>query len=105
MILFAISVYDFLNFSVVVFMVGLWGLLVSRSNFLITLMSIEIMIFSVNINLIAFSVYFDDLSGQIFALFILGVAAAESALGLAIVVSYYRLRGLIALDALSSLKG
>lgn len=76
-----------------------------RKNFLVILMSIEIMLLAVNLNFIFFSIYLDDLIGQIFALYILTVAAAESAIGLAILVVYYRLRGIIAVDNISSLKG
>jgi NADH-quinone oxidoreductase subunit K len=77
----------------------------TRKNFLIILMSIEIMLLAVNLNFIFFSVYLDDLIGQMFALYILTVAAAESAIGLAILVVYYRLRGIIAIDNISTLKG
>jgi NADH-quinone oxidoreductase subunit K len=76
-----------------------------RKNFLVILMSIEIMLLAVNLNFIFFSIYLDDLIGQIFALYVLTVAAAESAIGLAILVVYYRLRGIIAVDNISSLKG
>jgi len=77
----------------------------TRKNFLIILMSIEIMLLAVNLNFIFFSVYLDDIIGQMFALYVLTVAAAESAIGLAILVVYYRLRGVIAIDNISSLKG
>ena len=76
-----------------------------RKNFLVILMSIEIMLLAVNLNFIFFSIYLDDLIGQIFALYVLTVRAAESSIGLAILVVYYRLRGIIAVDNISSLKG
>jgi NADH-quinone oxidoreductase subunit K len=87
------------------FFIGVWGIFMTRKNFLIILMSIEIMLLAVNLNFIFFSVYLDDLIGQMFALYILTVAAAESAIGLAILVVYYRLRGIIAIDNISTLKG
>lgn len=77
----------------------------TRKNFIIILMSIEMMLLSINLNFIFFSIYLDDLIGQLFALYILTVAAAESAIGLAILVVYYRLRGIIAIDNISTLKG
>jgi NADH-quinone oxidoreductase subunit K len=77
----------------------------TRKNFLVILMSIEIMLLAVNLNFIFFSVYLDDIIGQMFALYVLTVAAAESAIGLAILVVYYRIRGVIAIDNISALKG
>lgn len=87
------------------FLIGLWGIFLTRKNFIIILMSIEIMLLAINLNFIIFSVYLDDLLGQIFALFVLTVAAAESAIGLAILILYYRLRGYIAIDFMSTIKG
>ena len=87
------------------FIIGLWGIFVTRKNFIIILMSIEMMLLAINLNFIVFSVYLDDLLGQVFALFVLTVAAAESAIGLAILVVYYRLRGIISIDFISSIKG
>ena len=78
------------------FIIGLWGIFVTRKNFIIILMSIEMMLLAINLN---------DLLGQVFALFVLTVAAAESAIGLAILVVYYRLRGIISIDFISSIKG
>lgn len=77
----------------------------TRKNFIIILMSIEIMLLAINLNFIFFSLYLDDMLGQLFALYILTVAAAESAIGLAILVVYYRLKGIIAVDNISALKG
>lgn len=95
--------FFWLNF--LLFFIGIWGIFVTRKNFIIILMSIEIMLLAINLNFIFFSVYLDDLIGQLFSLYILTVAAAESAIGLAILVVYYRLRGVIAIDNISTLKG
>lgn len=95
--------YPILGISV--FFIGFIGVCVLRRNIIIVLMSIELMLFGTNILFIYFSVFFDDLLGQLFALFILTVAAAESAIGLAILVIYYRLRGSISTDTVDQLKG
>ena len=87
------------------FLLALWGIFLTRKNFIIILMSIEMMLLAINLNFIIFSVYLDDLLGQIFALFIITVAAGESAIGLAILVIYYRLRGIISIEYMSILKG
>jgi len=79
-------------------------MVINRSNILIILMCIEMMLLSLNLNFIVFSVYFDDLYGQLFSLFILTVAAAESAIGLAIIIIYYRLRGSILMNQITVLK-
>lgn len=97
--------FNFFLLNFLLFWIGIWGIFVTRKNFIIILMSIEIMLLSVNLNFIFFSVYLDDLMGQIFSLYILTVAAAESAIGLAILVVYYRLKGIIAIDNISTLKG
>jgi NADH-quinone oxidoreductase subunit K len=99
-----LSVFDFVFISIILYLIGVWGVIVVRSNLLIILMSIELMLFSISLNFIGFSAYFDDLLGQLFALFILSVAAAESAIGLAILVVYYRLRGVLDLEYISVLK-
>jgi NADH-quinone oxidoreductase subunit K len=99
-----LNVFDFVFISIVLYLIGIWGVIVVRSNLLIILMSIELMLFSISLNFIGFSAYFDDLLGQLFALFILSVAAAESAIGLAILVVYYRLRGVLDLEYISVLK-
>jgi NADH-quinone oxidoreductase subunit K len=90
--------------NIVVFLIGLIGLIINRRNILIILMCIELALLGLNLNFILFSIYFDDLYGQLFSLFILTVAAAESALGLAIIIIYYRLRGSILIDQLPVLK-
>jgi NADH:ubiquinone oxidoreductase subunit K len=88
-----------------VFVIGLFGLFSVRKNLILILMSIELMLLSINLNFIMFSFIFDDIIGEIFSLLILTVAAAEAAIGLAILIIYYRLRGVISLDYISSLKG
>lgn len=87
----------YLYISFLLFIIGLLGIFVIRKNLIIILMSIEIILLAININFIIFSVYLNDILGQVFALLILTVAAAESALGLAILVIFYRLRGVISI--------
>lgn len=91
--------------SLVLFSLGIWGVLTARKNMIITLVSIELMLLSVNINFIIFSVYLNDILGQVFSLLILTVAAAESAIGLALLVVYYRVKGNIDIDYINTLKG
>tara|TARA_A100001035_G_C27574920_1_gene404857 strand:- start:80 stop:379 length:300 start_codon:yes stop_codon:yes gene_type:complete len=93
-----------LTTNFLLFITGTIGMVINRRNILIVLMCIEMMLLSLNLNFIVFSVYLDDLYGQIFSLFILTVAAAESAIGLAIIIIYYRLRGSILMDQISVLK-
>jgi NADH-quinone oxidoreductase subunit K len=93
-----------LTTNFLLFITGTIGMVINRRNILILLMCIEMMLLSLNLNFIVFSVYLDDLYGQIFSLFILTVAAAESAIGLAIIIIYYRLRGSILMDQISVLK-
>ena len=93
-----------LTVNFLLFITGLIGMVINRSNILIILMCIEMMLLSLNLNFIVFSVYFDDLYGQLFSLFILTVAAAESAIGLAIIIIYYRLRGSILIEQTNILK-
>jgi len=85
--------------------IGIFGLFLNRKNVIILLMSIELMLLSVNINLVAFSSYMNDLVGQVFTLFVLTVAAAEAAIGLAILVSFFRIRGTIAVEDVNVMKG
>ena len=87
-----------LTTNILLFIIGLVGIVMNRRNILIILMCVELVLLSLNLNFIIFSVYFDDLYGQLFSLFILTVAAAESAVGLAIIIIYYRLRGSISMD-------
>jgi NADH-quinone oxidoreductase subunit K len=98
-------IINYLTPSLVLFFLGIWGVLAARKNMIITLISIELILLSVNINFIIFSVYLDDILGQIFALLILTVAAAESAIGLALLVVYYRVKGNIDIDYINVLKG
>jgi NADH:ubiquinone oxidoreductase subunit K len=92
-------------FSTALFFIGLLGIILNRRNILLLLMSIEVMLLSVNLNLTQFSVSLDNVNGQIFALFVLTVAAAESAIGLAILVIYYRVRGTLSIEFIHLLKG
>ena len=87
------------------FVIGIFGLFLNRKNVIVLLMSIELMLLAVNINLVAFSAYLGDLTGQVFTLFVLTVAAAEAAIGLAILVSFFRTRGSIAVEDVNVMKG
>jgi NADH-quinone oxidoreductase subunit K len=95
----------YLAVSMILFLLGIWGIFLNRKNIIVMLMSIELMLLAVNLNFLLFSVYLDDLIGQLFALLILTVAAAESAIGLALLVVYYRIRGTIAVEFINLLKG
>jgi NADH-quinone oxidoreductase subunit K len=95
----------YLAVSMVLFLLGIWGIFLNRKNIIVMLMSIELMLLAVNLNFLMFSVYLDDLVGELFALLILTVAAAESAIGLALLVVYYRVRGTIAVEFINLLKG
>jgi NADH-quinone oxidoreductase subunit K len=93
-----------LTANIFLFLISTLGIVLNRRNILITLMCIELVLLSLNLNFIVFSVYLDDLYGQLFSLFILTVAAAESAIGLAIIILYYRIRGSISMDQLAILR-
>lgn len=95
----------FFQIALVLFLLGLWGLIAMRGTLISILIAIELLLFACNINFIAASFLLDDMVGQIFALFVLTVAAAESAIGLALVVVYYRVRGNISVDYVNLLKG
>lgn len=95
----------YLYLTTILFLIGLSGIFLNRKNIIIMLMSIELMLLAINFNLIVFSVFLDDILGQIFALLILTVAAAESAIGLAILVIYYRIRGAIAIELINLMRG
>ena len=95
----------YLTFSAIIFTLGIVGIFLNRKNVIIILMSIELILLAVNINLVSFSIYLQDLVGQIFAMFILTVAAAEAAVGLAIIVIYYKNKGSIHVEQINSLKG
>jgi NADH-quinone oxidoreductase subunit K len=100
-----LSLTHFLIIGAILFTLGVAGIILNRKNIIVILMSVELILLSVNLNLIAFSSYLGDLTGQIFALFILTVAASEAAIGLAILVTYYRIRGSIAVEDIHSMKG
>ena len=95
----------FLFVAITLFSIGLCGIMLNRKNIIIMLMSIELMLLSINYSFILFSVFLDDVMGQLFALFVLTVAAAESAIGLAILVIYYRVRGTVSIDYINLMKG
>ncbi|MEC8197533.1 MAG: NADH-quinone oxidoreductase subunit NuoK, partial [Pseudomonadota bacterium] len=95
----------YLGVAVTLFVIGIFGLFLNRKNIIILLMSIELILLSVNINLVAFSSFLGDLTGQVFALFVMTVAAAEAAIGLAILVSFFRNRGTIAVEDVNVMKG
>jgi NADH-quinone oxidoreductase subunit K len=95
----------YLALAAILFTIGVFGIFVNRKNVIILLMSIELMLLAVNINLVAFSAHLGDLVGQIFAMFILTVAAAEAAVGLAILVVFFRNRGDIAVEGANLMKG
>ena len=100
-----IGLSHYLTVAAILFTVGIFGIFLNRKNIITILMSIELMLLAVNINLVAFSVFLHDLLGQVFAMFVLTVAAAESAIGLAILVVFFRNRGSIAVDDISSMRG
>lgn len=101
----SITIDHYLMLSTLLFVTGICGIFLNRKNIITILMSIELMLLAVNINMVAFSVHLGDLTGQIFTMFILTVAAAEAAIGLAILVVYFRNRGTIDVDDISALKG
>lgn len=94
-----------INFDFILLLIGLFGIVLNRKSIIHIIMCVELVLLSLNLNFIVFSVYLDDLYGQIFALFVLTVAAAESAIGLGLLVVYYRVRGTIAMDWVNVLKG
>ncbi|MHA6288683.1 NADH-quinone oxidoreductase subunit NuoK [Maricaulis sp. CAU 1757] len=95
----------YLAVAAIMFTIGVFGIFVNRKNVIIILMSVELILLSVNINLVAFSSFLGDLAGQVFALFVLTVAAAEAAVGLAILVVYFRNRGDISVEGVNLMKG
>jgi NADH-quinone oxidoreductase subunit K len=100
-----IGIFHYLVLSAMLFTLGICGIFLNRKNVITLLMSIELLLLSVNINFVAFSVKLGDLGGQVFAMFILTVAAAEAAIGLAILVIYFRNRGSIAVEDVNVMKG
>jgi NADH-quinone oxidoreductase subunit K len=101
----AVGLGHFLAVGAVLFVLGVFGILLNRKNVIVILMSVELMLLAVNLNLVAFSANLGDLTGQVFTMMVLTVAAAEAAIGLAIVVVYFRNRGTIEVDDISTLKG
>ncbi|MEI8394616.1 MAG: NADH-quinone oxidoreductase subunit NuoK [Rhodospirillaceae bacterium] len=100
-----IGLGHYLTVAAILFTLGVFGIFLNRKNVITILMSIELMLLAVNINFVAFSAYLHDLTGQVFTMFILTVAAAESAIGLAILVVYFRNRGSIAVEDVNMMKG
>ena len=100
-----IGLTHYLTVAAILFTIGVFGIFVNRKNVIIILMSIELILLAVNINLVAFSTYLHDVSGQLLAMFVLTVAAAEAAVGLAVLVTFFRNRGDIAVDDASVMKG
>ena len=100
-----IGLGHYLTLAAIIFTIGIIGIFLNRKNVIIILMSIELMLLAVNINLVSFSIYLQNLVGQVFTMFILTVAAAEAAVGLAIIVIYYKNKGSINVEQISSLKG
>ena len=100
-----IGLTHYLVFAGILFAMGVMGLIANRKNLIIMLMSIELILLSVNLNFVAFSAFLHDLVGQVFAMFVLTVAAGEAAIGLAILVIYFRGRGTIAVDDVNRMKG
>ncbi len=100
-----IGLAHYLTVAAILFTLGIFGIFLNRKNVIVILMSVELILLSVNLNFVAFSQALGDLVGQVFALFVLTVAAAEAAIGLAILVAFYRNRGTIAVEDINSLKG
>jgi NADH-quinone oxidoreductase subunit K len=100
-----IGLGHYLTVAAILFTLGVLGIFLNRKNVIVILMSIELILLAVNINFVAFSTHLNDIVGQVFALFVLTVAAAEAAIGLAILVVYYRNRGSIAVEDINMMKG
>jgi NADH-quinone oxidoreductase subunit K len=100
-----VGLAHYLTVAAILFTLGIFGIFLNRKNVIIIMMSIELMLLAVNINLVAFSVSLGDLAGQVFAMFVLTVAAAESAIGLAILVVYFRHRGTIQVEDIHMMRG
>ncbi|CAM3047230.1 NADH-quinone oxidoreductase subunit K [Sphingomonas antarctica] len=100
-----IGLQHYLAVSAILFVTGVLGIFVNRKNLIVILMSIELILLSVNLNLVAFSAYLNDLVGQVFAMFVLTVAAGEAAIGLAILVIYFRGRATISVDDVNRMRG
>lgn len=100
-----IGLEHYLTLAGLLFTIGVFGIFLNRKNMIVILMSIELMLLAVNINFVAFSTFMNDLAGQVFTMFILTVAAAEAAIGLAILVTFFRNKGSIAVDDISDMRG
>ena len=100
-----IGLTHYLTVSAILFVIGVLGIFLNRRNVILMLMAIELLLLAVNINFVAFSAFLGDMKGQIFAMFVLTVAAAEAAIGLAILVIFFRRRGTIAVDAADQMRG
>jgi NADH-quinone oxidoreductase subunit K len=100
-----ITLTHYLTVAAILFTIGVFGIFLNRKNVIIILMSVELILLAVNINLVTFSSFLGDMVGQVFAMFVLTVAAAEAAIGLAILVVYFRNRGSIAVEDLNVMKG
>ena len=100
-----IGLEHYIVVGTVLFVLGVLGIFLNRKNVIVILMAIELILLAVNLNLVAFSAFLQDLTGQVFAMFVLTVAAGEAAIGLAILVIYFRGRGTIAVDSVDRLKG
>jgi NADH-quinone oxidoreductase subunit K len=100
-----IGLNHYLAVAAILFVIGVFGIFINRRNVILMLMAIELILLAVNINLVAFSAYLGDLSGQVMAMFVLTVAAAEAAIGLAILVIFFRRKGTIAVDDASRMRG
>jgi len=105
MVLIDIGLGHYLTVAAILFTLGIFGIFLNRRNVIIILMSVELILLAVNINFVAFSAFLHDLVGQVFALIVLTVAAAEAAIGLAILVCYFRNRGTIAVEDINLMKG
>ena len=101
----SVTLVHYLVLAAIIFTIGVFGIFINRKNVIIILMSIELLLLAVNINLVAFSGFLNDMVGQVFVMFVLTVAAAEVSIGLAILVVYNRLRGTIEVDDISQMKG
>jgi NADH-quinone oxidoreductase subunit K len=100
-----IGIGHYLTVAAILFTIGVFGIFINRKNVIVILMSVELILLAVNINFVAFSAFLNDLAGQVFAIFILTVAAAEAAIGLAILVVFFRNRGTIAVEDINMMKG
>jgi NADH-quinone oxidoreductase subunit K len=100
-----IGLSHYLTVAAILFTIGIFGIFINRKNVIVILMSVELLLLAVNINLVAFSAFLGDLVGQVYALIVLTVAAAEASIGLAILVAFYRNRGSIAVEDVNMMKG